>query len=341
MSELLEARYKINKWVSDNFPDHRHHISHAVLERTSDRYIVELQKREGRKAVRLGEVCVDDGTVSFTCGNASSVMEAIEDSEECTAVEFPADQSGSLYELRFGDGIEGTALLDDESIDLLLTDPPYSISKAYTCETQVPRRSRKGGGDFIMPKGHFGDWDNSFPPPEEWTSAVLPKVGGWVVVFCAQAQIREYSEIFESHGLVAVGPMVWHKTNPVPFNHKFKPINAWEAIMVGKRPGTKFNGHAVHNVFTHKSPSPQQRIHPTQKPVSLLLEFIDLFSDPGDLVLDPFAGSASTVVAALEKKRRCAAFESDPEIFNAAAKRIADTLGEAAFLFAEESSDYD
>ena len=143
------------------------------------------------------------------------------------------------------------------------------------------------------------------------------------MVFCAQAQIGEYCEIFEQHGLVAVGPMVCHKTNPVPFNHRFKPINAWEAIMVGKRPGTKFNGHVIHNVFTHKSPSPQQRIHPTQKPLSLISEFVDLFSDPGDLVLDPFAGSATTVVAAAEKNRRVLAFENDPEIFDAAAQRVA------------------
>ena len=93
--------------------------------------------------------------------------------------------------------------------------------------------------------------------------------------------------------------------------------------MVGKRPGTKFNGHVIHNVFTHKSPSPQQRIHPTQKPLSLISEFVDLFSDPGDLVLDPFAGSATTVVAAAEKNRRVLAFENDPEIFDAAAQRVA------------------
>ncbi|MXW42252.1 MAG: site-specific DNA-methyltransferase [Acidimicrobiia bacterium] len=324
MSKLLEIRYKVNKWVSDNFPNHRHHISHAVLGRNAETYSIELQKHEGRKALRLGEVRVSNGAVCFTDGDVLSVISAVENAEGDGLVEVPANQFGSLYEFRFGDGIKGAASLGDGSIDLLLTDPPYSISKAYTCETQVPRRSRKGGGDFIMPKGHFGDWDNSFPPPEEWTSAVLPKVGGWAVVFCAQAQIGEYSEIFEDHGLVAVGPMVWHKTNPVPFNHKFKPINAWEAIMVGKRPGTKFNGHAVHNVFTHKSPSPQQRIHPTQKPVPLLSEFIDLFSDSGDLVLDPFAGSAATIVAAVEKQRRCLAFESDPEIFDTAAKRIAD-----------------
>ncbi|MXW41703.1 MAG: site-specific DNA-methyltransferase [Acidimicrobiia bacterium] len=82
----------------------------------------------------------------------------------------------------------------------------------------------------------------------------------------------------------------------------------------------------------HKSLSPQQRIHPTQKPVPLLSEFIDLFSNSGDLVLDPFAGSAATIVAAVDKQRRCLACESDPEIFDMAAKRIADLGLFAALL---------
>jgi len=231
---------------------------------------------------------------------------------------------GRLHELRFGDGITGSMTLSDESIDLLLTDPPYGISNPYTCEKQVPRRLRKDGKDFIMPRGHFGAWDDNFPPPHEWTAAVLPKVKGWAVIFCAQAQIGDYCTILKEHGFVAVGPMVWQKTNPVPFNHMHKPINAWEAVVIGKRPGTKFNGKLVHNVFVYKSPSPQQRIHPTQKPLPLISRFIELFSQPGSLVLDPFAGSATTVVASVLSERRVLAFENDPQYFPAAVDRLAE-----------------
>ena len=171
---------------------------------------------------------------------------------------------GNGYDFRLGDGIEGAANLPDKSVDLLLTDPPYGISNAYTCETQVPRRLRKNGSDFIMPRGSFGEWDGPIAP-DDWVNVVLPKVSGWAVIFCAQAQIGAYSDALRAHRFNSVGTLVWHKTNPVPFNHKYKPINAWEALVVGKRPGTKFNGQTVHNVFECKSPSPQQRIHPTQK----------------------------------------------------------------------------
>ena len=159
--------------------------------------------------------------------------------------------------------------------------------------------------------------------PATWTDAVIPKVGGWAVIFCAQAQIGEYEEILKSHGLNAVGTIVWHKTNPVPFNIRFKPVNAWEAGVIGKRPGTKFHGKgAVHNVFTYKSPSPQQRIHPTQKPLELFRELMRLFSSPNGLALDPFAGSATTVCAAIELGRRAIAFENDEDYYLAARKRV-------------------
>ena len=231
-------------------------------------------------------------------------------------------QSAADFGLFYGDGIGGSSELEDKSVDLLLTDPPYSISNAYTSERQIPRRLRTNGGDFIMPKGDFGDWDKDFSP-KTWTDAVIPKVGGWAVIFCAQAQIGKYEEILKSHGFNAVGTIVWHKTNPVPFNTRFKPVNAWEAGVIGKRPGTKFYGNGtVHNVFTHKSPSPQHRIHPTQKPLALFRELMRLFSSTNDLVLDPFAGSATTVCAAFELGRRVIAFENDEDHYLAARKRV-------------------
>ena len=229
--------------------------------------------------------------------------------------------SGQGWDFILGDGLLGTGALPDRSIDLLLTDPPYGISSPYTCETQVPRRLRKDGRDFIMPRGDFGAWDDE-GKSSQWLEQVLPKVRGWAATFCAQAQIGEYSASLKRHGFVAVGTMVWQKTNPVPFNHRFKPINAWEAMVVGKRPGTRFNGSVVHNVMCFKSPSPQERVHATQKPLPLIERLIELFSSPGDTVADPLAGSGTTVIAGVRMGRKVLAYENDPVIFHAACKRI-------------------
>ncbi|MXX63493.1 MAG: hypothetical protein F4Z36_00160 [Acidimicrobiia bacterium] len=75
MTELLEVRYQVNKWVSDNFPMHRQHISHAVIGQGDGAHRVELQKKTGKEIVRLGEIRVRDGGVDLTVGTVGSVIE--------------------------------------------------------------------------------------------------------------------------------------------------------------------------------------------------------------------------------------------------------------------------
>ncbi len=325
VQETLQIRAAVNKWISDGFPELRRYLSHAQPKLGHDgTWRVTLLYKSNERFISLGELVVDENcNVALTHGMAETIVSRLQEElaprppDAVTGI----DLEGNYHRFCHGDGISGAAKLDNRSVDLLLTDPPYSISNPYICEGQVPRRLRKDGRDFIMPKGHFGEWDYEFSP-EEWTTVVLPKVKGWAVIFCAQEQIGEYSQILRSHKFVAVGTLVWQKTNPVPFNHTHKPINAWEALVIGKRPGTKFNASLVHNVFVHKSPSPQERIHPTQKPVGLISQFIELFSNREDLVLDPFAGSATTVVAAVALHRRVLAYENDASLFQAACKRI-------------------
>ncbi len=325
--DIIRVKAAVNDWMSSNLDGVRTKLalgrplqigSHPSL------WMVPLVIKQGRKAHSVGEFHLDGGLKVIHAPEYHAIETAVQqvfrrtDSTETLEVRQSDDDFGLFY----GDGIEGSSKLEDRSVDLLLTDPPYSISNAYTSEKQIPRRLRTNGGDFIMPKGDFGDWDKDFSP-RAWTDAVIPKVGGWAVIFCAQAQIGEYEEILKSHGFNAVGTIVWHKTNPVPFNTRFKPVNAWEAGVIGKRPGTKFYGNGtVHNVFTYKSPSPQHRIHPTQKPLALFRELMRLFSSTNDLVLDPFAGSATTVCAAFELGRKVIAFENDKDHYLAARKRI-------------------
>ncbi len=331
VEQKLKLRATANQWISSNFPRHRKYLSHSnpkysIADRAWETDI-QTQNLNGH-SLNLGRLLFDSDANILQAEHPATIRSEITNllNQKVTTANFEEALVGCNYEFRLGDGITGTHLIHDYSIDLLLTDPPYGISKEYTCERQVPRRLRKDGTDFIMPKGNFGDWDEPISPAE-WTGHVLPKVRGWFVTFCAQAQIGEYCEILERHKFVAVGTLVWQKTNPVPFNHKYKPINAWEAVVIGKRPGTKFNGHVVHNVFVCKSPSPQQRIHSTQKPLPLIKEFIALFSDEGDFVYDPFAGSATTVVAAIELQRRVVAYEKDRAIYQAACERIMSVGG--------------
>ena len=184
-----------------------------------------------------------------------------------------------LYGLHHADGIAGAGRLDDRSVDLLLADP-----------------TKSGRG---------------VPDMKEWTDTILPKVRGWCVIFCNQGQIGQYNAILKRHGFSAVGPMVWYHNDPLPAGGRQRMLDMWEAAVVGKRPGTKFNGRSVHNVFECGSVSPDQRIHPDQKPIQLIERLIWLFTDKGDTILDPFAGSATTLLVAEWMSRKCMAFEID------------------------------
>lgn len=331
IEQKLKIRATANQWISSNFPKHRKFLSHSSPQYSAQDRAWEtnvLTQNLNGHSLNVGRLLFDADAQILQAEHPSNIrhqLKALLQQTDASA-EFEDALEGHDYEFRLGDGIAGTQVIPDFSIDLLLTDPPYGISKEYTCETQVPRRLRKDGTDFIMPRGNFGDWDAPISPAE-WTKRILPKVRGWFLTFCAQAQIGEYCAILERHKFVAVGTIVWQKTNPVPFNHKYKPINAWEAIVIGKRPGTKFNGHVVHNVFVCKSPSPQQRIHTTQKPLPLIKEFVELFSDEGDFVYDPFAGSATTVVAAIQTRRKVVAYEKDRDIYLSACERIMSVGG--------------
>ena len=326
----LEVKAAVNDWMSANLDGIRTKLALGKPSQVQDdppRWLVPLVVKHGRSSHSVGEVHLDDELNVVQATERETIERCVQGiwKRGKGRGEFSVRTSMEDFGLFYGDGIEGAAMLADRSVDLLLTDPPYSISSAYTCERQIPRRLRTNGSDFIMPKGDFGPWDKNFSP-EEWTNIVMPKVCGWAAIFCAQAQIGKYVDILRSHGFNAVGTIVWHKTNPVPFNTRFKPVNAWEAGVVGKRPGTKFHGSGtVHNVFTYKSPSPQHRIHPTQKPLALFRELTRLFSQPGDLVLDPFDGSATTVCAAVELGRKVIAFENDEHHYLTARERTSIT----------------
>ena len=258
----IAVRAAVNEWIGQTFPDHRPLVAHNQPRYAPDKqaWAVELvTKRNGSQSRPLGHVLVSEAAKIIEAPAASDVIARLASTGDQAVTPCGDSVSGDGWALHLGDGIAAAAQLADKSVDLLLTDPPYGISRPYVCEGQIPRRLRRDGRDFIMPRGYFGDWDESVDP-QVWTAKVLSKVRGWAVTFCAQAQIGTYIDIWRSHGFVAVNPMVWQKTNPVPFNHQHKPINAWEAIVVGKRPGTAFNGRLVHNVFVYKSPSPQQRI---------------------------------------------------------------------------------
>ena len=130
---------------------------------------------------------------------------------------------------------------------------------------------------------------------------------------------------------------IWVKPDGAPQFSGDRPGTGWEAVLVLHRPGRKrWNGGGKHGVWTCNIVK-TGNVHPTQKPIKLVREWVRQFTDPGELVLDPFAGSGTTGVAAACENRRCLLIEKDPAYAAIARRRVDEALGRTG-LFAGVSS---
>lgn len=206
-----------------------------------------------------------------------------------------------LYHL---DCLEGFKQLDDNSVDLVLTDPPYNISK----ENRFNSMGRKGID--------FGEWDKGFNQVD-WIKAVAPKVkkGGSIVIFNSVQNIGTVIDALEANGFTYKQLGFYRKTNPMPRNRDRLYVTATEVfIWAVKGRGWTFNRQREtyeNAIFDYPTVHHKERIHSTQKPVGLMEDLIKIHSNEGDLVLDCFSGSASTLIAAKNLNRSYIGFELD------------------------------
>ena len=213
------------------------------------------------------------------------------------------------------DCVLGLDYIPNESIDLIITDPPYGISKELNCKGE--RLGTTAKLDF-----NFGEWDKF---NIDWFEIAIKKTRGWMMTFCAKKDVGYFIDILEKNGFVAIDVIVWQKPDPVPLNAKSRFLNAWEAIVVGKKPGAHWSSSYEHNIIKVQAPKGKNRIHPTQKPVELIKKLIELTTKKGDLIMDPFMGSGTTAVACVESKRNYLGFEISKQYCKQANERVKKT----------------
>jgi site-specific DNA-methyltransferase (adenine-specific) len=132
----------------------------------------------------------------------------------------------------------------------------------------------------------------------------------------------------EQFGATYIRSGVWVKTNPVPQISGDRPGQGYEAVTIAHRLGRKrWNGGGLPAVWTHGALQGTwtERAgldHPCPKPVELMIELLELFTDPDELVLDPFAGSGTTGVACLRLGRRFIGIERDAKYHAVAVERL-------------------
>jgi hypothetical protein len=201
--------------------------------------------------------------------------------------------------------------------DHVLTDPPYE-QEAHT-RTRRAHAGREGRDPYaVIPFDPLTETQRQF-------LCTLP--GGWVLIFCQEDAVGAYKARFGTRYRRAC---VWVKSDGAPQFTGDRPAMGYEPIVCGwARAGkSRWNGGGKRGVYRHNVHEGRPRLHPTQKPVALLRELLRDFTQPGDVILDPFMGSDSLGVACIETGRRFMGIERAPTFFATACQRIRDALRE-------------
>jgi site-specific DNA-methyltransferase (adenine-specific) len=183
-----------------------------------------------------------------------------------------------------GDCLEELAKLADKSIDVVVTDPPYLPVLSYMSKISWPR--------------HYSDYS---PLKVFWSAVVAElrrvlKDDGHLFVFCSAESYAALYESTYSH-FDSVKALVWDKQQ-AGWGHIFRRQH--ELIIWAHNKGARYHkdGRVRGDVLRFPPTHHSKRTHPIQKPVELLAALIEPVTSQGDVVLDPFCGSGTTLVAA-------------------------------------------
>lgn len=219
------------------------------------------------------------------------------------------------------DNREVLPTIPDRGVDHVITDPPYE-AEAHTMQ----RRVKRNGGKPESAPLSFDAIDEA--ERLSCGQSVARVCRRWALVFCQ----CEASQLWAAtlRPLAYKRTCVWIKPDGQPQLTGDRPGQGYESIVCSHPTGrSKWNGGGRIGVFVHyrANESPRGEVrrpneHPTTKPLSLMLELVSLFTDPGDIILDPFAGSGTTGVAALRLGRRCILIEREPKWADLARERL-------------------
>lgn len=235
----------------------------------------------------------------------------------------------SNYKIYNDDCIDVFSSIGDNSVDLILTDPPYNLGKFI--ESRHANFHTYRSNHFSKTK-----WDNN--DQDDWNllmklffkeSARTLKKGGTLLTFMSLIRVETMISLAKEFGFYYKTTGICHKTNPILRNMNLHFINsteAWIYFVLDSKVG-KFNGEGQpHHAFIETAVThPKEKkfgYHPTQKSKALMEYFIKILSDEGDIILDPFMGSGTTGVAALNNDRKFIGIEKDEAYFQIASERI-------------------
>ena len=238
--------------------------------------------------------------------------------------------------------------------DMIFADPPYFLSNGgITCHAGK------------MVKVDKGEWDKSSGPElnHEFNSAWLQRCrdaltpNGTIWVSGTQHVIYSVGYAMQQLGMKILNDVTWQKPNPPPnlscryFTHATETI-IWAAKTVKSKHCFNYHdmramndGKQMKSVWSFKAPSKEEKTfgkHPTQKPVALLERIILASTNEGDLILDPFSGSSTSGVAAVNVNRKFVGVELDPAFVDLSIARLQHSIDtRCASLFPHKKECFD
>ena len=201
--------------------------------------------------------------------------------------------------------------MDSESVDAIITDPPYGINY----------QSRTKGG--IM---------NDHAPFIWWLYDAyrILKSGesgrGTLVCFTRWDVQQVFIDAMRLAGFSVKSEIIWDKVVHGMGDTKAQWAPVHENIIFAVKGKFSFPGHRPKDLITFQRMDGSQMIHPTEKPVGLMANIITAVTKPGDLLVDPFAGSASTLIAAHKTGKKYIGIEKDAERYEQARRRLREAV---------------
>ncbi len=205
---------------------------------------------------------------------------------------------------------------------LVLTDIPYNLgNNAYASNPKWYNDGDNKKGESKLAGKQFFDTDKNFNLNEFFyfcSKLIKPEpkkagTAGCMIVFCAFEQMFELIEVAKKYGFAKYINLSFYKNySPQVLKANMKIVGNTEYALLfyrDKLPKFNNNGKMIFNSMPMKRDTITTKIHPTQKPVELLKELIRLFTDEDEVVIDPCAGSGSTLLASEMINRKSFGFE--------------------------------
>jgi site-specific DNA-methyltransferase (adenine-specific) len=218
---------------------------------------------------------------------------------------------------------------------LVIADIPYNLgNKAFASNPAWYENGDNKNGESKLAGTSFFDTDKDFnvheffhfcsklikPEPKEKGKA------GCMIVFCEFEQQFALIELARKFGFPNYINLIFRKNfSAQVLKANMKIVGNCEYAMLfyrEKLPKFNNNGKMIFNCMDWTKDMKTEKIHPTQKPISVLSNLIQIFTDEGDIVIDPVAGSGSTLIAAHRLNRKSYGFEIKKDFYEAAMARI-------------------